>query len=93
MVLRSVVYRGEYRDSILLMRISQQLCMLDGVRQAAVVMATDANKNLLKDAGMLTDEVAAAGVNDLAVVIEATSTELAEEVISKTREMVEEAAR
>ncbi|MEM4201920.1 MAG: 4Fe-4S binding protein [Candidatus Hadarchaeum sp.] len=66
--------------------------MLDGVRQAAVVMATDANKNLLKDAGMLTDEVAAAGANDLAVVIEATSTELAEEVISKAREMVEEAA-
>ncbi|MEM3453181.1 MAG: hypothetical protein QW835_06120, partial [Candidatus Hadarchaeum sp.] len=56
------------------------------------MMATDANKNLLKDAGMLTDEVAAAGANDLAVVIEATSTELAEEVISKAREMVEEAA-
>ncbi|MEM3420681.1 MAG: acyl-CoA synthetase FdrA [Candidatus Hadarchaeum sp.] len=93
MVLRSIVYQGEYRDSILLMRISQQLCNLDGVRQAAVVMATDANKNLLKDAGMLTEEVAAAGANDLAVVIEAITPERAEEVVAKAREMLEEAAR
>lgn len=93
MVTKSSVYKGEYRDSIFLMRISQQLGSLDGVRQAAAMMATDANKELLRDAGTLTDEVARAGPNDLAIVVDAVSPERAEEVISKAREMMAEATR
>lgn len=93
MVTKSSVYKGEYRDSIFLMCISQQLGSLDGVRQAATMMATDANKELLKDASTLTDEVARAGPNDLTIVVDAVTPERAEEVISKAREMMAEAAR
>ncbi|MDI6820073.1 MAG: acyl-CoA synthetase FdrA [Candidatus Hodarchaeaceae archaeon] len=93
MVIRSRVYKGEYRDSIFLMRISQQLGSLDGVRQASALMATDANKCLLREAGTLTDEVERAGPNDLAIVVDTVSPERAEEVISKAREMMVEAAK
>jgi len=93
MVTKSRVYKGEYRDSIFLMRISQQLGSLDGVRQASALMATDANKCLLREAGTLTDEVEHAGPNDLAIVVDAVSSERAEDVISKAREMMAEAAK
>lgn len=90
MAIRSRVYPGEYRDSIFLMRISQQLASLEGVRQASALMATDANKCLLEEAGMLTDEVKQAGPNDLAIVVDAVTRERAEEVISMAREMMAE---
>jgi FdrA protein len=93
MVTKSLVRKGEYRESIFLMRISQQLEGLDGVKQATVIMATDANKELLKDAGMLTDEVVSAGPNDLAIIVDAESPERADEAISKAGEMMAEAVK
>ena len=75
------------------MRISQQLGSLEGVRQASALMATDANKCLLEEAGMLTDEVRLAGPNDLVIVVDAVSPERAEEVISKARELMAEASK
>ncbi len=75
------------------MRISQQLGSLDGVQQTSVIMATDANKELLRDAGTFTDEVARAGPNDLAIVVDAVSPERAEEAISKAMEMMAEAVK
>jgi len=93
MVTKSRVYKGEYRDSIFLMRISQQLGGLAGVHQASAIMATDANKELLKDAGMLTDEIARADPNDLAIVVDCVTSERAEEVISKAIDMMAEAVR
>lgn len=93
MVTKSLVRKGEYRESIFLMRISQQIESLDGVKQGTAIMATDANKELLREAGMLTDEVASAGPNDLAIVVDAETPELAEEAISKAEEMMAEALR
>ncbi len=93
MVVKSRVRKGEYRESIFLMRISQQLGGLDGVQQAAAIMATDANKKLLEGAGTLTDEVSKAGPNDLAIVVDAVSPERAEEVLSKAKEIMAEATR
>ncbi|MFH1820839.1 MAG: acyl-CoA synthetase FdrA [Methanobacteriota archaeon] len=82
MVVRSFVRKNEYRDSVVLMRISQQLEALDGVRKASAIMATDNNKNILKDAGLLTDETSKAGPNDLTITVEATSAEFADKAIS-----------
>jgi len=82
MVVRSLVRKNEYRDSVVLMRVSQQLESLEGVRKASAIMATDNNKKLLKDAGLLTDEISKAGPNDLAISVEAETTKLAEKAIS-----------
>ncbi|KXB01357.1 hypothetical protein AKJ44_02640 [candidate division MSBL1 archaeon SCGC-AAA261F17] len=93
MVVKSKVYKGEYKESVFLMRISQQIGGLDGVKQASAIMATDANKELLKEAETITDEVASAGSNDLAIVVDAESPEIAEDAISQAEEMMKEAAR
>ena len=58
-----------YYDSVTLMQVAQALIALPGVRDAAVVMGTPANHDLLKDAGMATPEAAAALPNDLVVVV------------------------
>jgi len=67
----TVVKRGAYHDSVALLRLARALRTRPGVREAAVVMGTPANRDLLADAGLLTEEARAASSNDLVVVIEA----------------------
>jgi FdrA protein len=67
----TLVKRGAYHDSVALLRLARALRTRPGVREAAVVMGTPANRDLLADAGLLTDEARAATPNDLVVVIEA----------------------
>lgn len=74
--------KNDYRDSVLLMRISSKLEVLDGVRKAAVMMATENNKRLFKDAGLLTEEIKNARPNDLAIAVDAAKDEFAEEALS-----------
>jgi predicted HTH transcriptional regulator len=65
MIVKSSVRKNEYRDSIQLMRISNEIAGIKGVKNAAVLMATDTNKKVLSDAGLLTAEIKKAGPNDL----------------------------
>jgi len=41
------------------MRISEEIKKIQGVKQAAVLMATDNNKKILEDIGLLTEEMKA----------------------------------
>ncbi len=66
-----LIKSGEYYDSITLLQVSTALAKTDGVRNAAVVMATAANKELLADAGLLTDEAQKADASDLLIAIAA----------------------
>ncbi|MEW6222804.1 MAG: acyl-CoA synthetase FdrA [Candidatus Hadarchaeota archaeon] len=91
MAVKSIIRRGDYRDSVVLMRISQQLEQLDGVSKASAMMATDNNKELLKDAGLLTDEIKNAGANDLAIAVEASTQDAAEKAVGKAAEFLSEA--
>ncbi|MGH7121424.1 MAG: acyl-CoA synthetase FdrA [Acetobacteraceae bacterium] len=58
-----------YRDSVTLMQLSARLAALPGISQASVVMASESNLALLREAGLLSGEVAA-GSNDLLLAIE-----------------------
>jgi len=58
-----------YRDSISLMQLSARIETLDGVRHATAVMATQANIDLLKEAKLITSDLAPRP-NDLLVVID-----------------------
>ena len=48
------VRRAFYRDSVALMRISRAVGALDGVASAALMIGSVTNKNLMRDAGLLT---------------------------------------
>ena len=65
MIVKSMVRKNEYRDSIQLMRISNEVGGIKGIKAAAVMMATDNNKKILSDVGLLTAEIKKAGPNDL----------------------------
>jgi succinyl-CoA synthetase alpha subunit len=60
---------SEYHDSVSLMQVGSELARLPGVQDAAVVMATEANLGILREAGLLTDEASFAGANDLLIAV------------------------
>jgi FdrA protein len=67
-----------YRDSVLLMRLAQDLRAREGVHQAEVLMATPNNLRALQEAMLLPAEVLEArpGRDDLVVVLEGEGTEV-----------------
>lgn len=62
-------YPNLYKDSVSLMQISARLNALPGVSQASVAMATDANIERMRDAGLAVD--ADARPNDLLIALTA----------------------
>ncbi|GAB4409051.1 MAG: acyl-CoA synthetase FdrA [Anaerolineae bacterium] len=69
MSIQTLIKPSQYYDSVSLMLVARELTKLDGVQDAAVIMATEANKALLKEAGLLTREAQAAGPNDLVIAV------------------------
>jgi FdrA protein len=69
---KSLVKISEYHDSVSLMLVARELIKLPGVADAAVVMATEANKGILDQAGLLTPGAKAASPNDLVIVVSAS---------------------
>ncbi len=74
----TLVKRGAYHDSVALLTLARALRARSGVREAAVVMGTPANRDLLAQAGLLTDEAGTASPNDLVVVVEAETPAVAQ---------------
>lgn len=72
-----LVRRSAYFDSVALMLAQREAHGLPGVEEVGVVMATDANKALLHEAGLAFPDLASAGPDDLAVVARADSVEQA----------------
>ncbi|MBO0850181.1 MAG: hypothetical protein J2P20_12005, partial [Pseudonocardia sp.] len=66
----SVIRPNQYRDSVVLMRIAAALNELPGVRAASLVMGTDANREVLAAADLLTEEAGTVGPNDLVVAVD-----------------------
>jgi len=72
---------SEYHDSVVLMETARELTRLPGVSDAAVVMATEANKSILREAGLLLPEIEATSANDLVVVVKAETEEDADHAL------------
>lgn len=69
MSVKIVIKKNTYFDSVSLMSISTRANKLDGVEQAFVAMATEMNKGVLKNLGLLTPELSEAKNGDLMIVI------------------------
>lgn len=82
-LLLTKIQKGNYQDSINLMLLSAELNNLEGVTQAQVMMATDANKDIFKGAGLFTEELEAAGANDMAIVVDAQEESVLDHVLEK----------
>lgn len=82
MAVKIVVKKNSYHDSVTLMSISSKLVALEGVKEAVVAMATDMNKDLLKNVGMLTDEVLGCEANDLVIAVQSAEDAVCDEAVS-----------
>jgi FdrA protein len=71
MAIWNYLRKGVYHDSVTLMRLTRDLELVDGVRRAAAMMGTPANRTLLAGAGLLTADGEATSPNDLIIAIEA----------------------
>jgi FdrA protein len=65
----NVVKRNLFRDSIQLMRLTEEVKKLEGVDDAVVSMGTDTNRRLLQDLGLFSKVTAAAGDGDLIIAV------------------------
>lgn len=89
MIVKAIVKRNAYYDSVTLMAISKKIEDIDGVESANVSMATAMNKELLRNAGLMAEEAEEAGPNDLIIAVKIADEEAAKAVI----EVVEEALK
>lgn len=69
-MIKTVVKRNCYLDSIFLMNTAKEVMRIEGVRDAILLMGTDMNKTVLKEVGGLTPEAMAASPTDLIVSLE-----------------------
>lgn len=87
-MIKTVIKKGAYFDSVMLMQAASVLRAMDGVVESAVVMATRENKGIIKASGLLTPEIAGAGDSDLAIAVNAGSPEAAEAALKAADELL-----
>jgi len=82
-MLQTVVKKNSYQDSINLMLLTNEINALDGVVKSQIMMGTNANKDIFKNSGLLTDEASMAEPNDMVIVVEADSEGIIAAVLAK----------
>jgi succinyl-CoA synthetase alpha subunit len=87
---KSLIKKNTFYDSLTLMRVSRSASELEDVVQAAAVMASDINKEILSDVGLLTDQVKHATANDLVISILTKTDSAAESAILAIEKMLVE---
>ncbi|OYT45395.1 MAG: hypothetical protein B6U85_08750 [Desulfurococcales archaeon ex4484_42] len=87
-VVKNVVKKNFYRDSVQLLHLSEETKKLPGVIDAAIVMGTKLNKELLEKEGLLTNEGRVATENDMIIAVKVAEGVNVDEVISKVESML-----
>jgi len=82
------VKKNFHRDSIQLLHLSEEAKKIDGVKDAAIVMGTTTNKEILQKLGLLTDEGRAALESDMILAVMADSETLIENALKEIEEMI-----
>lgn len=88
MPVAEVVLRNLFRDSIQLMRLSEDVKKLSGVSDAVVAMGTETNRRLLQDLGLLGKESRNAGDGDLVIAVRTSEGADATEVMARVQRLV-----
>ena len=85
-MLRTVVKKGSYHDSVTLMLLTNAVSGLENVKKVSIMMATPANKDIFKQGGLETEELNQASANDMVIVADVAD----EETLKKLLEKVDE---
>jgi len=84
------VRKGFYLDSVALMRHSRTIAGLDGIEEAALMMGTPANRQIMTDAGLLDAAGRAAEGGDLVIGIRAKDRESADRALAQSRALLDQ---
>jgi FdrA protein len=77
------VFPDTYRDSVELMRIAAEIERLAGVRRAALLVATPANRDVLAQAGLLSGPAVSAKPSDLIIAVAADDDTAAQAALAR----------
>jgi len=86
---RAQIWRSFYQDSVVLMRLAEELRALPGIREAAALMGTPANHELLGTAGLATAESKAATASDLIIAVDARDEAAAEAALGRAKSLLD----
>lgn len=84
------VRKGFYLDSVALMRMSRTIATGEGVEEAAMMMGTPSNREIMADAGLLADAGDVAGGGDLIIGIRAITSEFAEAALATAKAQLDQ---
>jgi len=76
------IRKGFYLDSVALMRMSRSLADMEGIEEAAMMMGTPSNRQIMADAGLLVETGEAAGGGDLIIGIRAENSGAADAALA-----------
>ncbi len=89
-MLHTVILKNNYQDSINLMLLTNKINALDGVTMSQIMMGTDANKDILNNTNLLTDEADSASANDMMIVVDSEKENIMEEVMPAIDEFLDD---
>ena len=92
-VIRNEVRNGFYLDSVALMRISRAIAALPGIEEAGLMIGTPANKEILREAGLLADAGMQAGPGDLVICLRAIDAAATDAAIAEARRLLDQPRR
>jgi FdrA protein len=90
MVVLNEVRKGFYLDSVTLMRAARTIRALPGVEETGLMIGTPANKEILREAGVLGDIGMQAGPGDLIIALRARNSQAAESAMAEARRLLEQ---
>lgn len=92
-MLKTVIKENSYKDSIVLMLLTNEVSNIEGVKRASIMMATSANKDIFNQSGLLTSEVENAKADDIAIVMEVADESVESLVLETIDAFLDQSAR
>lgn len=90
-MLKNVIKKNSYYDSATLMLLTSKVAPeVGGSHNIAVMMASEMNKDLMRNSGLLADEGEAASPNDLVFAVKGEDEETVDQAIAHAMEILEE---
>lgn len=82
------VKKNTYYDSVTLMIITKEVKNVPGVKEVLVGMATDLNKELTENLGLMTPEIQGLTINDFYIAVDAESDDAFQQAVAKVEELL-----
>jgi FdrA protein len=92
-MIRTEIRKGFYLDSVALMRAARSIAELPGIEDAGMMIGTPANKEILREAGLLDEAGTQAGPGDLVIALRARSSAAAAAAMTEARRLLDQPRR